>query len=73
MDKKANFRRLAEKRVQRTMHDLRLIGNLSNRGNYCYDESEVSQMFMVLESEVKKARRRFETQAPYVEPAFKFR
>lgn len=54
------FRRLAERRVVRTIKDIRLIGNLSNRSNYKYDRSEVDKIFKVLERELKQARVRFE-------------
>lgn len=71
--KKANFRRLAEKRVQRAIHDLRLIGNLSNRGNYSYDEAEITQMFGALDAELKKSRLRFQMQEGGEEAVFKFK
>lgn len=54
------FRRLAEKRVVRTIKDIRLIGNLSNRSNYRYERSEVDKIFKTLERELKHARARFE-------------
>lgn len=57
------FRRLAEKRVVRTIKDIRLIGNLSNRSNYKYDQAEVDKIFRVLEREMKQARARFEQEA----------
>lgn len=56
------FRRLAEKRVVRTIRDLRLIGNLSNRSNYRYERGEVDKIFRVLERELKQARARFESE-----------
>lgn len=71
--KKENFKRLAEKRVQRTINDLRLIGNLSNRGNYDYDDSQIAQIFDVLDGELKKARLRFRLQDSSSEKVFKLR
>ena len=55
------FRRLAEKRVVRTIRDIRLIGNLANRSNYRYERTEVDKIFRVLEREMKQARARFES------------
>ena len=57
------FRRLAERRVVRTIKDLRLIGNLSNRSNYRYERAEVDKIFRVLEREMKQARARFENES----------
>ena len=55
------FIELAEKRVNKAIKDLRLIGNLSNRSNYKYGDEDVRQMFGALERELKLARERFQT------------
>jgi hypothetical protein len=53
------FVELAEKRVNRTIKDIKLIGNLSNRSNYKYEEADVRAIFTVLERELKQARERY--------------
>lgn len=53
------FRRLAEARVSRAIHDIRLIGNLSNRNNYEFTAEEVDKIFRTLEGEMKQAKSRF--------------
>jgi hypothetical protein len=55
------FRRLAEKRVIRTIKDMRLIGNLGNRNNYEYTSDEVEKIFRVLDKELKLARAKFDS------------
>lgn len=59
-DPSARFRRLAENRVRRTIRDLRLIGNLSNRSNYAYTPEEVDKIFRTLERELRLTKARFE-------------
>lgn len=54
------FRRLAERRVVRTLKDIRLIGNLANRSNYTYTPAQVEKIFKTLERELKLTRARFE-------------
>ncbi|NNH61657.1 hypothetical protein HLI01_33665 [Rhizobium laguerreae] len=54
------FIRLAEKRVSRAINDIRLIGNLSDRSNYEYDESQVNEIFAVLRREMNACTKRFE-------------
>ena len=44
-DKRKKFVELAEARVNRTVKDIRLIGNLSNRGSYEYSEKDVREIF----------------------------
>jgi uncharacterized protein YceH (UPF0502 family) len=59
-DKRDRFVGLAEKRVNKAIKDIRLIGNLSNRNNYEYEDSEAQAILRVLEQEVKALRSRFE-------------
>ena len=53
------FVTLAEKRVTKAIKDLRLIGNLSNKSNYSYDEKDVKKIIGVLDSEIKKLKQKF--------------
>jgi hypothetical protein len=55
------FVELAGKRVNKTIKDLRLVGNLSNRSNYKYEEEDVRAIFTTLERELKQARERFQS------------
>ena len=57
--KRDKFIELAEKRVNKAMHAIRLIGNLSNRNFYEYDEADVKQLTKAIESELETMRRRF--------------
>lgn len=58
-NKSEKFVELANKRVNRAIDDIRLIGNLSNRNNYEYSPEQVSIMFQELQSELTKAKVRF--------------
>jgi hypothetical protein len=57
--KRDKFVELAGKRVTRTMRDLRLIGNLSNRSAYEYTEEDVKKIIRVLQKEIEAVRARF--------------
>ncbi|MDX9974319.1 MAG: hypothetical protein RBU21_15145 [FCB group bacterium] len=61
------FVRLAEARTTRTIKEIRLIGNLSNRNTYSYHQADVEKIFQALEQELKLARSRFE-KARQLEP-----
>ncbi|MCY3824367.1 MAG: hypothetical protein OXG62_10920 [Nitrospinae bacterium] len=50
---------LANKRVNRTLKCIKLIGNLSNRSNYQYTEQDVEKIFDALQGELKVCRNRF--------------
>jgi len=58
-DKRATFVRLAEARVNKALNALRLIGNLSNRNNYEFDDSDANRIITALESELRYLRQQF--------------
>ncbi|WP_342725712.1 hypothetical protein AAFG07_01595 [Bradyrhizobium sp. B097] len=58
-DKRKKFIQLAEARVARAMNDIRLIGNLSNRSAYAYDDDDVRKIFRTLQKELETAKSRF--------------
>lgn len=53
------FRRVAPKRVQRLLREIRLIGNLGNRNHYDYKQDEVDKIFNAIEGELQVAKSRF--------------
>ena len=60
---------LANKRVNKAIKDLQLIGNLANKSNYDYTEEDVRQIFQVLRTELKRCEERFSsTNAKETEP-----
>ncbi len=54
------FVELANKHVSKTLHDIQLIGNLSNRSNYHYTGEDIAKMFKALNGELKACRKRFD-------------
>ena len=59
-DTRNRFVELAEKRVETTLKDIKLIGNLSNKSNYQYTQDDVKKIFGALNKAVSEARSRFE-------------
>lgn len=58
-DKRQKFQEIAEKRVNKVIKDLRLIGNLSNRNNYSFDDGDVRKIMKALDDEMKALKSRF--------------
>ena len=58
-DRRAKFLELASKRVNRTIKDLGLVGNLANRRNYEYTEDEAKKIVKVLQLELDKVKHSF--------------
>lgn len=57
--KRERFVALTNKRVNRTIKDLRLIGNLSNRSAYAYTEEDVRKILRALQRELDALKGRF--------------
>lgn len=57
--KHAKFRELAEKRTNKALEAVRLIGNLSNRQTYVFDEAEVRKIVRALRDAVAEVEGRF--------------
>ena len=53
------FLRLAEKRVDRAVDAIRLVGNLSDLGNYEYSADEAKRVIGALENELGDVKVRF--------------
>lgn len=59
--KREKFVLLAEKRVIRTIQAIRLIGNLSNRNNYQYSDSDVEKIMTALQAELTNLKMQFKS------------
>ncbi|WIW95466.1 hypothetical protein [Altererythrobacter rubellus] len=60
MSKREKFVRLAESRVNKALKDIQLIGNLSNRSAYDFDEKDLRKIFGALQKALEGARTRFD-------------
>ena len=58
-DKTAKFIELANKRVNKAIKDLKLIGNLSNRQNYEYQDEQAKKIVKALQHEVDLVKQNF--------------
>lgn len=59
-EKLAKFKEIGTRRVSNACKAIQLIGNLSNRGAYHYDNTLVEKMFAVLEEELAATKAKFQ-------------
>ena len=57
---RAKFVQLANKRVSNALKAIQLIGNLSNKSNYDYTESDAQKIFKALQDELNASKKKFE-------------
>ena len=60
-DKKKKFRELANNRVPAAIKKIRLVGNLSNKNNYDYDDLEARQIIDALSKEIATLKYKFKS------------
>ena len=58
--KRDKFVSLAESRTRNAIKQIQLIGNLSNRSSYDFNDQDIDSIFSALFSEIKKSRSKFE-------------
>jgi hypothetical protein len=70
-DRRKKFVELAEKRVNRAIKDISLIGNLSNKSNYSYTDQDVKKITSALRKAVDEMKARFDRKVDGTEGKFK--
>ena len=70
-DKRSKFVEMAERRVTNTIKDIQLVGNLANGRMYEYERTDVNKIFKKLQSELDRAKLRFEQNFDKPETNFK--
>ena len=60
-NKSDKFIELANKRVNKTLKDIQLVGNLANKQNYEYNEQQVKQILKALQHELDNVKNCFST------------
>ena len=62
---------LAERRVSNALKDIKLIGNLSNKSNYKYDDADVKKITSALKKALLDMTARFESNGATEDESFK--
>jgi hypothetical protein len=69
--RREKFVSLAEARVSRAMHTIRLVGNLANKSNYEYNDEDIRKILNALQAELVDLKQRFNSQSSRSRPLFK--
>lgn len=59
--KRERFIRVAERRTNRILEDLRLLGNTSNKTLYLYNASDIDKIFGSIETRLTEVKSKFKT------------
>ena len=64
------FIELANKRVNKTIKDIQLIGNLANKQNYDYTEQQSKQIIKALQQELDEVKQSFANTSTTIKKTF---
>lgn len=53
------FKRIAIRRTNNILNQIRLLGNLSNKSTYDYSDEEVNKIFSAIEAQLRIAKAKF--------------
>ncbi len=58
--RRERFLKIASKRTNKIISDIRLLGNCGNTNNYEYTKEEVDKMFKAIEKSLEEAKSKFD-------------
>lgn len=70
-DPREKFVALAERRVSNALKDIKLIGNLSNKSNYKYDDADVKKITLALKKALSDMTAKFESNGAAEDETFR--
>lgn len=59
-EKKDNFLRLSQDRVNKILKDMESLEKLSNRNNYSYTDEQIDKMFNAISNQLQESKKSFE-------------
>ncbi|MEO6761581.1 MAG: hypothetical protein ABI220_04380 [Candidatus Saccharimonadales bacterium] len=59
--RKARFKRIAERRTNRILNDIRLIGNTGNKTLYQYEQADIDKIFSIIDTKLTETKAKFKT------------
>jgi hypothetical protein len=63
IDRKQNFKRIAESRTNKILNYIELLGNLSNKSYYDYTNEQIETIFSAIENELNKQKKKFSNES----------
>lgn len=63
-DKAENFIRLANKRTNKIIEDIEILGNLANKNQYEYTDEQVEKIFDAIDKELIATKESFKKKKP---------
>lgn len=59
--RRSRFKRIAARRTNRILNDIRLLGNTGNKTLYSYEQDDIDKIFSIIETKLNETRAKFKT------------
>lgn len=63
-DRASRFKRVAQRRTDTVLQNIRILGNCSNKSTYLYTDEEVAKIFRAIEEQLRVTKARFKRIRP---------
>ena len=63
-EKESNFKKIATRRTQNILDNIRLLSNCSNTNNYSYSIEDINKIFKSIENEIRECKAMFKKNRP---------
>ncbi|PJC70174.1 MAG: hypothetical protein CO014_00225 [Candidatus Tagabacteria bacterium CG_4_8_14_3_um_filter_41_8] len=60
-DRKTRFKRVATRRTERILENLRILGNCANRSTYDYNDDDIAKIFYAIENQLRLIKAKFKS------------
>lgn len=57
--KSVRFRKIAQKRTNKLINDLRLLGNTANKNSYSYTDDQIDKIFSAVDTKLLEVKGQF--------------
>ena len=58
-NRRERFKRIASRRTEKILEDLRILGNCANRSAYDYSDEEIAKIFYTIENQLRGIKAKF--------------
>jgi len=60
-DRTTRFKRVASRRTEKVLEDLRILGNCANKSIYNYVDEDIAKIFYTVENQLRSVKARFKS------------
>lgn len=60
-DRNSRFKRVASRRTEKVLENLRVLGNCANKSIYNYNDDDITKIFYAIENQLRTVKAKFKS------------